>query len=135
MFKPFFYSLVIEFIDDILLYSKSEEEYANHLRTNFGVLGKQELYTNFSRCEFRLKSVAFLENVVSREGVMVYPQNIEAVKNWVWPSSVTEVRSFVRLASYFRRFVKNCASIFTHMTNLTKKEMLFQCTENCEERF
>ncbi|WMV18707.1 hypothetical protein MTR67_012092 [Solanum verrucosum] len=66
---------------------------------------------------------------------MVDPQNIEAVKNWVRPSSVTEVRSFVGLASYYRRFVKNFASIATHLTNLTKKEILFEWTEKCEERF
>ncbi|WMV59262.1 hypothetical protein MTR67_052647 [Solanum verrucosum] len=65
----------------------------------------------------------------------VDPQKIKAVKNWVWPSSVTEVRSFVGLASYYCRFVKNFASIATHLTNLTKKEIPFEWTEKCEESF
>ncbi|WMV45798.1 hypothetical protein MTR67_039183 [Solanum verrucosum] len=66
---------------------------------------------------------------------MVDPQKIQAVKNWVWPSSVTEVRSFVGLASYYHQFVKNFASIATQLTNLTKKEIPFEWTEKCEESF
>ncbi|WMV26527.1 hypothetical protein MTR67_019912 [Solanum verrucosum] len=66
---------------------------------------------------------------VSKEGVMVDPQKIEAVKNWVRPCSVTKVRSFVGLAGYYRRFVENFASIATHLTNLTKKEIPFEWTE------
>ncbi|WMV30850.1 hypothetical protein MTR67_024235 [Solanum verrucosum] len=66
---------------------------------------------------------------------MVDPQKIEATKNWVRPSSVMEIRSFVGLASYYRRFVKNFASIATHLTNLTKKEILFEWIEKCEKSF
>ncbi|WMV23198.1 hypothetical protein MTR67_016583, partial [Solanum verrucosum] len=112
VFKPLIDSFVIVFIDDILVYSKSEEEHVNHLRTVLGVLGKQKLYAKFLKCEFWLKSVAFLG-----------------------PSSVMEVRSFVGLASYCRRFVKNFASIATYLTNLTKKEISFKWTEKCEEIF
>ncbi|KAH0765510.1 hypothetical protein KY285_001381 [Solanum tuberosum] len=101
VFKPFLDSFVIVFIDDILVYLKSEEEHVNHLRSVLGVLGKQKLYAKFSKCEFWLKSVIFLWHVVSKEGVMVDPQKIDAVKNWVRPSSVTEVRSFVGLDSYY----------------------------------
>ncbi|KAH0743008.1 hypothetical protein KY290_031001 [Solanum tuberosum] len=72
---------------------------------------------------------------VSRERVMVDPQKIEVVNNWVRPSSVTEVRSFVGLSSYYRRFVKNFISIATHLTRLTKKEVPFAWTEKCEESF
>ncbi|KAH0655234.1 hypothetical protein KY285_030116 [Solanum tuberosum] len=135
VFKPFLDSFMVVFIDDILVYSKSEEEHANHLCIVLGVLGKQRLYAKFSKCEFWLKSIAFLGHVVSKEGVMVDPQKIEAVKNWVRPSSVTEVKSFVGLASYYRRFVKNFASIATHLTNLTKKEIPFEWTEKCEKSF
>ncbi|KAH0746089.1 hypothetical protein KY285_007746 [Solanum tuberosum] len=91
VFKLFLNYFVIVFIDDILVYSKSKEEHADHLRIFQGVLGKQKLYAKFSKCEYWLNSVAFLGHVVSKERVMVDLQNIEAVKNWVQPSSVTEV--------------------------------------------
>ncbi|XP_015167595.1 uncharacterized mitochondrial protein AtMg00860-like [Solanum tuberosum] len=95
----------------------------------------QELYAKFSKCEFWLTSVAFLGHVVSNEGIMVDPQNIEVAKNWVRPGSVTEVRSFVGLASYYRRFVNMFASIAMHFTRLTKKKVPFKWTDKCEERF
>ncbi|WMV18355.1 hypothetical protein MTR67_011740 [Solanum verrucosum] len=75
--------------------TNSEEEHVDHLRIVLGVLGKQKLYAKFSKCEFWLTSIAFLGHVVSKEGVIVDLQKIEAVKNWVWPSFETEVRRFV----------------------------------------
>ncbi|KAH0733596.1 hypothetical protein KY289_004784 [Solanum tuberosum] len=109
VFKLFLDSFVIVFIDDILVYSKSNEEHADHL-------------------------LAYFRNVVSREGVMVDPQNIEAVKNWVRPSSVTEVSSFMGNASYYRQFVKIFATIATDLKRLTQKEP-FELTDRCEESF
>lgn len=106
VFKLFLNSFFIVFIDDILVYSKSKEEHVDHLRIVLGVLGKERLYEKFSKFEFWLTSVAFLGDVVSRKGVMKDPQKIEADKNWVWPRSLTEVRSFVGLASYYPHFVK-----------------------------
>ncbi|WMV18914.1 hypothetical protein MTR67_012299 [Solanum verrucosum] len=135
VFKPFLDSFVIVFIDDIWVYSKSEEKHANHLRIVLGVLRKQRLYADFSKCEIWLTSVAFLGHVVSKEGVIVDSQKIESDKNWVRPSSVTKVRSSVGLANYYRRFVKNFVSIATHLTNLTKKEIPFEWTEKCEKSF
>ncbi|WMV19081.1 hypothetical protein MTR67_012466 [Solanum verrucosum] len=102
VFNQFLDSFVIVFIDDILVYSKSEEEHADYLRIVLVVLGKEMLYAKFSKCAFWLTSVAFFGACSFIEGVMVDPQNFEAVKNWVRPSSVTEVRSFVGLTSYYR---------------------------------
>ncbi|WMV27240.1 hypothetical protein MTR67_020625 [Solanum verrucosum] len=79
------------FINAVLVYSKSKEEHANHLRIVLGILGNQRLYAKFSKCDW-LKSIVFLGHVVLKEGVMVDPQKIEAVKNWVRPTSVTEAR-------------------------------------------
>ena len=75
------------------------------------MLREKNLYAKLSNCEFWLDSVSFLGHVVSMDGVMVDPSKIEAVKNWVRPTNVTEVRSFVGLASYYRRFVKGFSSV------------------------
>ncbi|WMV38730.1 hypothetical protein MTR67_032115 [Solanum verrucosum] len=130
VFKPFLDSFVIVLINDILVYSKSEEEHADHPHIVLGILGKQRLYAKFSNCEFWLTSDAFLVHIVSKEGVMVDPQKIEGVNNWVRPSSMT-----IGLASYYHRFVKNFSSIANHLKNLTKKEISFEWTEKCDENF
>ena len=104
IFKPYLDLFVIVFIDDILVYSKSKKEHEEHLRIVLEMLREKKLYAKFSKCEFWLDAVSFLGHVVSKDGVMVDPSKIEAVKSWVRPTNVTEVRSFVDLASDYRRF-------------------------------
>ena len=112
------------------MYLKSEETYANDFCTILGILAKQKLYEKFSKCEFWLKSVVFLGHAVSKERVKVDPQKVEAVEDWVQPSSVTEFMSFVGLASYYHHFVRNYSSISTHLTNITEKRYLFNGLTN-----
>ena len=102
IFKPYLDLFVIVFIDDILVYSKSKKEHEEHLRMVLEMLREKKLYAKFSKCEFWLDAVSFLGHVVSKEGVMVDPSKIETVKNWVRPTNVSEIRSFVGLASYYR---------------------------------
>ena len=99
------------------------------------LLREKRLYAKFSKCEFWLDSVSFLGHVVSKDGVMVDPSKIEAVKSWVRPTSGTEVRSFVGLASYYRRFVKGFSSVASQLTNLTKQNVPFVWSDECEESF
>ena len=122
IFKPYLDLFVIVFIDDILVYSKSREEHEEHLRIVLEMLREKKLYAIFSKYEFWLDSVSFLGHVVSKDGVMVDPLKIEAVKGWVRPTNFTGVRSFVGLASYYRRFVKGFSSIASQLTNLTKQK-------------
>ena len=135
IFKPYLDSFVIVFIDDILVYSRSKKDHEKHLRIVLVLLKEKKLYAKFSKCEFWLSSVAFLGHVVSKDGIMVDPKKIEAVKDWARPTSVTEIRSFVGLASYYRRFVKGFSSIASHLTRLTQKNVPFQWSDECEESF
>ncbi|KAL4038168.1 hypothetical protein IC575_001775 [Cucumis melo] len=107
VFREFLGTFVIVFIDDILIYSKTEVEHEEHLRMVLETLRTNKLYAKFSKCEFWLKQVSFLGHMVSKAGVSVDPAKIEAVTNWSRPSTVSEVRSFFGLAGYYRRFVEN----------------------------
>ena len=135
IFKPYSDLFVIVFIDDILVYSKSKKENEEHLRMVLEMLREKKLYAKFSKCEFWLDSVTFLGHVVSKDAVMVDPSKIKTVMNWVRPTNVTEVRSFVGLASYYRRFVKGFSSVASQLTNLTKQSVPFVWSDECEESF
>ena len=100
IFGPYLDKFVIVFIDDILVYSSSPKEHAEHLRTVLQILREHQLYAKFSKCQFWLDKVAFLGHVISVEGISVDPQNFEAIVTWKPPTNVYEVRSFLGLAGY-----------------------------------
>ncbi|KAL0551336.1 hypothetical protein IC582_010422 [Cucumis melo] len=135
VFREFLDTFVIVFIDDILIYSKTEAEHEEHLRMVLQTLRDNKLYAKFSKCEFWLKQVSFLGHVVSKAGVSVDPAKIEAVTGWTRPSTVSEVRSFLGLAGYYRRFVENFSRIATPLTQLTRKGALFVWSKACEDSF
>ncbi|WVZ64522.1 LOW QUALITY PROTEIN: hypothetical protein U9M48_014024, partial [Paspalum notatum var. saurae] len=112
---------VVVFTDDILIYSKNEEEHKEHLRIVLTRLREHKLYANFSKCAFCLKKVSFLGHILSEKGVAVDPSKVESVLNWKQPESVTEIRSFLGLAGYCRRFIKDFSKTAKPMTSLTKK--------------
>ncbi|KAL0546387.1 hypothetical protein IC582_016295 [Cucumis melo] len=116
VFGEFLDTFVIVFIDDILIYSKTETEHEEHLRMVLETLRANKLYAKFSKCEFWLKQVSFLGHVVSKAGDSVDPAKIKAVTSWPRPSTVSEVRSFLGLAGYYRRFVENFSRIATPLT-------------------
>ncbi|KAL0559024.1 hypothetical protein IC582_003613 [Cucumis melo] len=135
VFREFLDTFVIVFIDDILIYSKTEAEHEEHLRIVLQTLRDNKLYAKFSKCEFWLKQVSFLGHVVSKVGVSVDPAKIEAVTGWTRPSTVSEVRSFLGLAGYYRRFVENFSRIATPLTQLTRKGAPFVWSKECEDSF
>ncbi|XP_019253902.1 PREDICTED: uncharacterized protein LOC109232595 [Nicotiana attenuata] len=135
VFKPFLDEFVIVFIDDILIYSRSEAEHADHLRAVLQTLQDYRLYDKFSKCEFWLTSVAFLGHVITGDGINVDGQKIEAVMTWPRPLNPTEVHSFLGLGGYYRRFVERFSSISAPLTKLTHKGAKFQWTEACEQSF
>ena len=118
-----------------LVFSKSEEEHKEHLRLVLEKLREHQLYAKFSKCEFWLKEVGFLGHVISGEGIAVDPTKVESVTNWQSPTSVKEIRSFLGLAGYYRRFIENFSKIAKPMTELLKKEAKYIWTEDCEASF
>ena len=115
---------VVVFIDDILVYSKSKAEHEKHLRLVLDIFRKQKWFAKLSKCDFWLKEVTFLGHVISKEGVMVDPVKVRAIVEWESPKNVSEVRSFLGLAGYYRRFVKDFSKIAQPMTKLLRKEVL-----------
>ena len=126
---------VVVFIDDILIYSKNEEEHAEHLRIVLQHLREHKLYAKFSKCEFWLKKVQFLGHVISEDGISVDPSKIRDVLDWKTPETVPEIRSFLGLAGYYRRFVPNFSKIARPMTELLKKGVKFIWDDKCDQAF
>jgi hypothetical protein len=126
---------VVVFIDDILIYSETAEEHAKHLRIVLERLRQNQLYAKFSKCEFWLEKVAFLGHVLTADGVAVDPEKIEAVSEWQQPKSVTDIRSFLGLAGYYRRFIENFSKIAKPMTELLKNNVPFVWSSKCEASF
>ncbi|GJV56090.1 putative reverse transcriptase domain-containing protein [Tanacetum coccineum] len=125
----------IVFIDDILIYSKTQEEHVEHLRLVLELLKKEKLYAKFSKCEFWLREVQFLGHVINGNEIYVDPSKIEAVKNWKAPRTPTEVHSFLGLAGYYRRFIENFSKIAKSLTILTRKSKTLDWGEEQELAF
>ncbi|GJU81466.1 putative reverse transcriptase domain-containing protein [Tanacetum coccineum] len=133
--RPYLDKFVIVFIDDILIYSKTKEEHDAHLRLILELLKKEELYAKFSKCDFWLSKVQFLGHVIDSEGIHVDPAKIESIKDWESPKTPTEIRQFLGLAGYYRRFIEGFSKIAKPMTKLTQKSVKFNWGEKEETAF
>ncbi|GKD79869.1 putative reverse transcriptase domain-containing protein [Tanacetum coccineum] len=133
--KPYLDKFVIVFIDDILIYSKNKEEHEEHLKLILELLKKEELYAKFSKCEFWIPKVQFLGHVIDSKGIHVDPAKIESIKDWASPKSPTEIRQFLGLAGYYRRFIEGFSKIAKSMTKLTQKNVKFDWGEKEEAAF
>ncbi|XP_073016426.1 uncharacterized protein [Primulina eburnea] len=135
VFKPFLDRLIVVFIDDILVYSPSKEDHEKHLRLTLQTLREKEIYAKFKKCEFCLNSVSFLGHVISEAGVSVDPKKVELILDWPKPRNATDIRSFLGLAGYYRKFVEGFSSIVVPLTRLTQKNSKFIWDDNCEKSF
>ncbi|GJX31132.1 putative reverse transcriptase domain-containing protein [Tanacetum coccineum] len=133
--KPYLDKFVIVFIDDILIYSKNKEEHEKHLKQILELLKKEELYAKFSKCEFWIPKVQFLGHVIDSEGIHVDPAKIESIKDWTSPKSPTEIRQFLGLAGYYRRFIEGFSKIAKPMTKLTQRKIKFEWSDKQEAAF
>ncbi|WVZ75123.1 LOW QUALITY PROTEIN: hypothetical protein U9M48_023210 [Paspalum notatum var. saurae] len=126
---------MVVFIDNILIYSKDKEEQEHHLRSVLERLRSHKLYAKFSKCEFWLRKIAFLGHIITAEGVSVDPKKVKAIMEWQQPINVSEIRSFIGLAGYYRRFIEEFAKIARPMSSLLEKDKKFEWTEACERSF
>ncbi|GJY74956.1 putative reverse transcriptase domain-containing protein [Tanacetum coccineum] len=133
--KPYLDKFVIVFINDILIYSRNKEEYAEHLRIILELLRKEKLYAKFSKCDFWIHIVQFLGHLVDSQGLHVDPAKIKAFNNWAPPTTPTEVRQFLRLADYYRRFIEGFSKIAKPLTKLTQKNKKYIWGEDQESAF
>ena len=135
VFHPYLDRFVVVFVDDILIYSKTEKDHEDHLRVVLQTLRDHQLYAKFSKCEFWLTKVRFLGHVVSASGVSVDPEKVEAIMSWERPNSVFEIHSFLGLAGYYKRFIEDFSRLAAPMTKLTRKEVKFEWNDSCERAF
>jgi hypothetical protein len=126
---------VIVFLDDILVYSKTEEEHERHLRMVLQVLREHKLFAKLSKCSFFQNRIHCLGHIISKEGITVDPEKIKVVKGWEEPKNVTEVRSSMGLDGYYMRFIVGFLRIAHPITSLQRKGVKFQWTKECEKSF
>jgi hypothetical protein len=135
IFMDYLDKFVVVYLDDVLIFSKNEEEHAEHLRHVWEKLREHQLYAKFSKCEFWLSEVTHLGHVISKDGIAINPERVQAILDWTPPKNVKQVRSFLGLASYCRRFVENFSKIAKPLTDLLHKGKTFEWTEKCQESF
>jgi hypothetical protein len=126
---------LVVFIDDILVYSRNEEEHSVHLHVVLQHLRDHRLYAKLSKCEFWLKEIKFLGHTISQDGIAVDPGKVQEVMNWKPPTTVSQIRSFLGLAENYRRFIPDFSWIVKPMTELLKKGAKFEWGQKCEDAF
>nr|GEU30475.1 reverse transcriptase domain-containing protein [Tanacetum cinerariifolium] len=133
--KPYLDKFIIIFIDDILIYSKDEKEHEEHLKAILELLKEEKLYAKFSKCDFWILKVQFLGHVIDSRGIHVDPTKIESIKDWASSMTPTEIRQFLGLAGYYRRFIEGFSKIAKSMMKLTQKGIKFDWGEKEENAF
>ena len=126
---------VLVFLKYILVYSKNEEEHEEHLRLTLQVLKEHQLYAKMSKCDFYKDRIQYLGHIILEEGISVDPDKIKAIMNWPTPRNVTDIRYFMGLAGYYRRFIEGFSKVAHAITSLQKKGVKFEWTSKCEESF
>ena len=121
VFKPFLGKFVAVYFDDILVFSKTQEEHQDHLRQVMGVLEQDKLYGDLKKCTFFSFEVVFLGYIVSTQGILVDPSKVEAIQSWPVPTSMHDVRSFYGLASLYSRFIRHFSFLVAPMTEVLKE--------------
>ena len=120
VFKQEINSFVLVYLDDILIYSRSVEEHWGHLQHALDKLYRARLYGRLHKCEFLKDKVDYLGFEVGHDGIRTSPEKVRAILDWPRPQSVHDVRSYLGLASYYRKFIKGFSQLAKPMTDLTR---------------
>jgi len=135
VFKHYLDKFVVVFIAYIQVYSKSKEEHSEHFQIVLNTLKEPKLYDKFKKCEFWLEKVHFSRHVISKEGVFVDPAKVEVVVDWPRPTNIIQVRSFLGMTGYYRRFVEGFSKFALPLTQLLCKNNKFEWIKDCEPSF
>jgi hypothetical protein len=135
VFMEYLDRFIVVFIDDILIYSKSDSDHEEHLILVLEKLWDNQLYAKYSKCEFWIDEVPFLGHIISNDGISVDPAKVKEIMAWSIPTTVTEVRSFMGLPGYYRRFIEGFSKIAKPMTSLLEKGREFKWDSKCQDIF
>lgn len=135
LFRPYLNKFVQVYLDDILIYSDNEEEHEQHLKLVLDILRKAKLYIKLSKCTFGADEVAFLGHIVGIDGIKADPRKVQVLNDWADPTNISELRSFLGLATYFRKFIENFADKTWPLTNLTSKKVPWNWCDKCVTAF
>lgn len=135
IFHPYLDQFVVVYLDDILVYSKTKEEHQKHLKIVLQLLRENKLYAKLNKCELFVKQVSFLGHCITQDGVYMDQEKIKSIIDWPIPKSVTEVRSFLGLAGFYRKFIKNYSQMTSCINDLLKKHVPFVWTNKHTEAF
>jgi hypothetical protein len=135
IFSQYLDKFVVVFIDDILVYSKTEEEHDEHLSIVLQRLRKHNLYAKFDKCDFYRKEIQYIGHVISAEGIVVDPDKTKSIMEWPVPKDVAYIRSFMGITGYYHRFIEGFSRIAYPITSLQKKGTKFNWSEKCQDSF
>jgi hypothetical protein len=135
IFSDFVDDFLIVYIDDILIFSRNAKEHREHVRKVLQRLREHQLYANSEKCEFGRSSINFLGHVVSKDGISMASSKLEDIRNWPVPKTVEDVRSFLGLTGYYRRFIHKFSQIAAPLSNLTRKLVPFLWTDTEQKAF
>jgi hypothetical protein len=135
IFHPYLRKFVVVYVDDILIYFWTEEEHKAHIRLVLDVLKREKFYVCKAKSNFAVEEIKFMGHIVNSEGIRPDPKKVEVVQNWPVPKNVHELRSFLGLANYFRKFISHYLEVAAPLTNLTKKSYVWAWTGKCQDAF
>jgi hypothetical protein len=135
IFHPYIREFVVVYIDDILIFSKTVAEHQAHVRLVLDVLKREKFYVCKTKSSFAEKEIKYLGHIIDKQGIRLDPKKVEAVQTWPVPKNVHDVRSFLGLVNYFRKFIEHYSEIAVPLTNLTRKASAWNWTGRCQDAF